>query len=110
MNKQAIKKYKKELPIMLDDFKLLCRETRDAKREHDWYNKELDKERKKIHTRLRHLIKELTPREQKVIEMRWGLNEMGSCTLEEVAREFSVTRERIRNIEQRAFENMVKIV
>ena len=48
----------------------------------------------------------LTPREQKILEMRFGLVDGVSHTLEEVGREFDVTRERIRQIEAKALEKI----
>ena len=55
------------------------------------------------------VISELTPREQKVLEMRFGLKDGVSHTLEEVGQEFDVTRERIRQIEAKALEKIEKI-
>ena len=59
---------------------------------------------------LRDYVKEamadLTPREQKILEMRFGLTDGVSHTLEEVGREFDVTRERIRQIEAKALEKI----
>lgn len=51
-------------------------------------------------------IKELLPREQKILEMRFGLSDGVSHTLEEVGEEFGVTRERIRQIEAKALEKV----
>src|SRR3989339_1083909 len=51
-------------------------------------------------------IKDLLPREQKILEMRFGLEDGVSHTLEEVGEEFGVTRERIRQIEQKALEKI----
>jgi len=51
-------------------------------------------------------MKDLTPREQKILEMRFGLTDGVSHTLEEVGREFDVTRERIRQIEAKALEKI----
>ncbi|OGH85030.1 MAG: RNA polymerase sigma factor RpoD [Candidatus Magasanikbacteria bacterium RIFOXYB2_FULL_38_10] len=51
-------------------------------------------------------IKDLSPREQKILEMRFGLNDGVSHTLEEVGQEFDVTRERIRQIEAKALERI----
>jgi len=48
----------------------------------------------------------LTPREQKVLVLRFGLEDGRSRTLEEVGREFSVTRERIRQIEAKALRKL----
>lgn len=54
------------------------------------------------------IIKDLTPREQKILEMRFGLLDGVSHTLEEVGKEFDVTRERIRQIEAKALEKIAK--
>ncbi len=51
-------------------------------------------------------IDTLTPREQKVIRLRYGLDDAHSRTLEEVGREFNVTRERIRQIEAKALRKL----
>ncbi len=56
--------------------------------------------------RARDLLKTLTPREEKVIRMRFGLDEKTEHTLEEVGRDFSVTRERVRQIEGRALHKL----
>ncbi|NQT49722.1 sigma-70 family RNA polymerase sigma factor [Candidatus Kuenenbacteria bacterium] len=52
------------------------------------------------------IIKDLSPREQKILEMRFGLVDGVSHTLEEVGQEFDVTRERIRQIEAKALEKI----
>ncbi len=51
-------------------------------------------------------IKSLSPREQKILEMRFGLMDGVTHTLEEVGQEFGVTRERIRQIEAKALEKI----
>ncbi|MSU75602.1 MAG: sigma-70 family RNA polymerase sigma factor [Candidatus Magasanikbacteria bacterium] len=51
-------------------------------------------------------IKDLAPREQKILEMRFGLGDGVTHTLEEVGQEFGVTRERIRQIEAKALEKI----
>ena len=51
-------------------------------------------------------IKDLSPREQRILEMRFGLNDGVTHTLEEVGQEFGVTRERIRQIEAKALEKI----
>ena len=48
----------------------------------------------------------LTPREQKVVMMRYGLEDGHAKTLEEVGKEFNVTRERIRQIEAKALKKL----
>ncbi len=52
------------------------------------------------------VLSSLTPREAKVIEMRFGLLDGKQRTLEEVGREFGVTRERIRQIEAKAIRKL----
>ena len=51
-------------------------------------------------------ISNLSPREQKILEMRFGLADGVPHTLEEVGKEFDVTRERIRQIEAKALERI----
>ena len=51
-------------------------------------------------------LNDLSLREQKILEMRFGLKDGITHTLEEVGREFGVTRERIRQIEAKALERM----
>jgi len=55
---------------------------------------------------LMEIITDLTPREQKILEMRFGLNDGVMHTLEEVGKVFAVTRERIRQIEAKALEKI----
>jgi RNA polymerase primary sigma factor len=55
---------------------------------------------------VKEIIADLSPREQKILEMRFGLVDGVSHTLEEVGAEFDVTRERIRQIEAKALEKM----
>ena len=50
----------------------------------------------------------LSPREQKIIKMRFGLEDGRTHTLEEVGQEFGVTRERIRQIEAKALQKLKK--
>ena len=52
------------------------------------------------------IIRDLSPREQKILAMRFGLDDGVSHTLEEVGKEFDVTRERIRQIESKALEKI----
>ncbi len=52
------------------------------------------------------VLKGLTPREEKVLRLRFGLDDGRQRTLEEVGREFNVTRERIRQIEAKALRKM----
>jgi DNA-directed RNA polymerase sigma subunit (sigma70/sigma32) len=57
-------------------------------------------------TRMYDFFKELTPREQAIISMRFGLKDGISHTLEETGKTFGVTRERIRQIEAKGFEKL----
>ncbi|NLV48169.1 MAG: RNA polymerase sigma factor RpoD [Clostridiaceae bacterium] len=52
------------------------------------------------------VLKGLTPREEKVLRLRFGLDDGRTRTLEEVGKEFNVTRERIRQIEAKALRKM----
>jgi RNA polymerase primary sigma factor len=52
------------------------------------------------------LLKTLTPREEKVIKMRFGIGDGSEHTLEEVGQSFAVTRERIRQIEAKALRKL----
>jgi RNA polymerase primary sigma factor len=55
------------------------------------------------------IIVNLSPREQKILEMRFGLIDGVAHTLEEVGQEFDVTRERIRQIEAKSLEKIRKL-
>lgn len=52
------------------------------------------------------VLQTLTPREQKVIRLRYGIDDGRQRTLEEVGKEFNVTRERIRQIETKALQKL----
>jgi RNA polymerase primary sigma factor len=54
----------------------------------------------------RKILTTLTPREEKVLRMRFGIGEKSDHTLEEVGRDFNVTRERIRQIEAKALRKL----
>ncbi len=53
-----------------------------------------------------HVLKTLTPREERVIKMRFGVGDGSEHTLEEVGQSFAVTRERIRQIEAKALRKL----
>jgi RNA polymerase primary sigma factor len=52
------------------------------------------------------VLKSLSPREEKIIRLRFGLEDGSEHTLEEVGQNFSVTRERIRQIEAKALRKL----
>jgi len=59
-----------------------------------------------LRQRLKEILVDLTPREQKILSMRFGLDDGIRHTLEEVGQEFGVTRERIRQIEAKSLERI----
>ncbi len=59
-----------------------------------------------LHEQLLEVLDTLTEREQKVLKLRFGLEDGRPRTLEEVGREFNVTRERIRQIEAKALRKL----
>lgn len=63
-------------------------------------------ERLELRYEARAVLEELTPRERQVLELRTGLNDDRVRTLEEIGREFSLTRERIRQIEAKAIKKL----
>ena len=62
--------------------------------------------RKLLKNHVGEVLRELTPREQKILKIRFGLEDGVTHTLEEVGKEFGVTRERIRQIEAKALEKI----
>ncbi len=59
-----------------------------------------------IKENIHEMLQYLTPREQKIIKMRFGLGDGINHTLEEVGKEFNVTRERIRQIEAKVLQKL----
>jgi RNA polymerase primary sigma factor len=59
-----------------------------------------------LHSEVEDVLDTLTPRERRVIQLRFGLNDGHQRTLEEVGKRFALTRERIRQIEVRALHKL----
>ncbi len=59
-----------------------------------------------LHETTRKVLATLTPREERVLRMRFGIGEQSDHTLEEVGQDFEVTRERIRQIEAKALRKL----
>lgn len=68
----------------------------------------IEASRKLLKERLKEISGELTPRELKILGMRFGLDDGVMHTLEETGEEFGVTRERIRQIQAKALEKLRK--
>ena len=62
--------------------------------------------RQLLRQELMNVLKSLTPREERVLTLRFGLDDGQPRTLEELGREFNVTRERIRQIEAKALRKL----
>lgn len=61
---------------------------------------------KQRHERLRCLLASLSPREQQMVKMRFGLDGADECTLDQIGREFDLTRERVRQIVTAALQKL----
>ena len=62
-----------------------------------------------INKKIREALEKLSPRESKVLKMRFGIDISTDHTLEEVGRQFDVTRERIRKLEAKALRKLRKV-
>ena len=65
-----------------------------------------DASRRILSDQIKEVLDTLTPKERKILELRYGLNDGIQHTLEEVGAEFNVTRERIRQIEAKVHEKL----
>ena len=59
-----------------------------------------------LHDQTKTALSTLTSREEKVLRMRFGIGEKADHTLEEVGQDFDLTRERIRQIEEKALRKL----
>ncbi|MDO5330089.1 MAG: RNA polymerase sigma factor RpoD [Bacillota bacterium] len=75
-------------------------EDKDTESPEDWTRKQL------LRDSLNDVMQDLTDREERVLRLRYGLDDNRPRTLEEVGREFNVTRERIRQIEAKALRKL----
>ncbi len=62
--------------------------------------------RRLLRDQLKEIMDDLSPREQKILQMRFGIEDGITHTLEEVGKEFGVTRERIRQIEAKSLDKI----
>ena len=65
-----------------------------------------DSSRRILSDQIKEVLSELTPKERKILEMRYGLTDGIQHTLERVGEEFGVTRERIRQIEAKVHDKL----
>jgi len=93
-----------ETPIG-DDENTLLGELIENKDQKDLIREIIDEEE---YQEVRKVLSTLTPREEKVIRMRFGIEEEDEYTLEEVGQNFGLTRERIRQIEKEALSKLRK--
>lgn len=92
-----------EVPIGGDDEESVLA---DFVPDEDSVTPQMSAARRILKDHLDEIIDELTPREQKILEMRFGLKDGVTHTLEEVGQVFGVTRERIRQIEAKALDRI----
>jgi RNA polymerase primary sigma factor len=62
------------------------------------------------HEHIQELLDELQPRDKKVLILRFGLEKNKTCTLEEVAKKLKITKERVRQIEERAIRHLKELI
>ncbi|MFH0792082.1 MAG: sigma-70 family RNA polymerase sigma factor [bacterium] len=91
-----------ETPVGEEDDSVLAEFIKDDKTT----SPSVDAGRNLLRERLKNILVDLSPREQRILTMRFGLEDGITHTLEEVGSEFGVTRERIRQIEAKALEKI----
>jgi RNA polymerase primary sigma factor len=63
---------------------------------------------RRLRAEVRRMLSKLTPREQQMLELRFGTDQTDGITLQEIGNQFSLSRERVRQIEQEALEKLRK--
>ena len=89
-------------PVSSDDSTLLCETLADENAVAPFDGLVIDND----HTLLHDALATLDPRESKILAMRFGLDDGRPKTLEQIAEQFGITRERIRQIQEQALEKM----
>lgn len=106
MTEQRKKQYKKEIPELFNNIKIENRNFFLKEIELKKQSQKVKNLKRKLSTRLKYLMSELIPRQQKVLEMRYGLVTGKFETLQEVGKYFDITRERVRHIEVEALNEL----
>lgn len=76
------------------------------KKQSDFSSVEQNVEKKALRNEIMYLLTTLTPREEKILRLRYGLDDDHPRTLEEIGKIFNLTRERIRQIESKALRKL----
>lgn len=69
-------------------------------------NAELETVKVSLNEKINQILKKLSPREEEIIKMRFGIDQDREYTLEEIGKHFGITRERIRQIEERTLKKL----
>ena len=72
------------------------------------YNLENDVEKREMKQKINNALSKLKPKEERVLRMRFGIDLVHDYTLEKIAEELNLTRERIRQIEAKAMNKLKK--
>ena len=72
------------------------------------YNLENDVEKREMKQKINNALSKLKPKEERVLRMRFGIDLVHDYTLEKIAEEMNLTRERIRQIEAKAMNKLKK--
>ena len=105
------------LDVDLDDVQLMAELLEESEESHvpeepyedGGFMPLLPMDRRALTGHLMEILHELTPREQEILSLRFGLADDEPRTLEEIGKRFGLTRERVRQIENRALEKIRKL-